>query len=245
MKKKYFIITIFIILTLAFGLLFWRLNGLKKENDIEVVQPETLRFEKLKNALLASSTFENSTITTNANQELVNVDGKYDIVIKSGFYSMTIKDQKLEKGYCEIVDAIEQSLGLEVGQSIETCEKTLAGMINLGGINVELFDTYKVLTVSSENIPTLFSTTNNHIEKDLISIDEINYNIKLDNYLFTSMSEQYDSTKKEYSLCGNVYNSKKTKNKEFIFKLYDENKNELEKKYIVMKTTQKNMYHFV
>lgn len=189
---------------------------------------ETKEVTSLKTALKNYPAFKDSDVIVNEEQTSVRIDDKYDVTIKNNLYSMTIKDHNLESDYCKIVDAIETNLGADIGKSTITCEMTLDGTLNLGGISVEFFDTYKVLTVNADEKAVLYDTANNQENKDIISIDKINYGIDFDNYLFTSMSTNYLSDSKIFKICGNVAETKKTKDKSFTFTIYDESKNPLD-----------------
>ena len=107
---------------------------------------------------------------------------------------MNIKDVQDEEIYCNVVDAVELSLGLEKGKSLETCQNTLKGEMNLGGINVDFFDSYKVLTVKNDLLSTIYNVNNTHNENDPIFVDEINYNIKIEDYLRNHKELLYSSS---------------------------------------------------
>ncbi len=239
MKKRNIILIVIIVILIAVAILVLYSKNDKKDEKIPLETKEETKSETLKNLLQESSYFKDSKITIDSEKQTVKIDDLYDISIKSGYYMMTIKDTKLESGYCNIVDAVETSLGLEAGSSIETCKKTLDGIINIGGITAEIYDDYKVLSVNSEEKAILYDITREHKEKELISIDEINYNIDIDNYLFTSMTTGFTEASKEYSVCGHIYN-KNNKDKEFLFKIYDIDKNILnEQKFTFANDTKK------
>lgn len=230
MKKTSFMMIGIILILLIGAMVTLRILGAKeREPNIEVEPIENTRYETLVKALKNSEYFKDSDITANDTKEIATIDGKYDISIKSGYYMMTIRDLKLENPYCEIVDAIEQSLGAKPAASIETCKETLSGSINIGGISADIFDTYKVLTVNSDEPAKLYNIDNSHVEDDVISIDEINYNIRFDDYIITSMSTGFTKEAKMYNVCGHIYNPKK-KTGNFTFKIYDTNKEELDSK---------------
>jgi len=229
MNKKTILITILGILLIAISLTIY--SSFSKKNDTtHDYDLEPTKIEILKKALLNYPDFANSKITTDKDKNTLTIDDKYEIVIKNGYYSMTIKNLKLESDYCRIVDAIEVSLGTKAGKSIETCEKTLDGSINLGGISADLYDTYKVLTVNSDEASTLFDTNKSHKEREIISKDEINYNITIGDYLFTSMSVNYTADNKTLKICGNVIKENENKDKTFTITTFDKDKKELDKK---------------
>lgn len=240
MKKTSFIaIGVILVLIISAIVTIRVLDNKDREPGIEVEPIENTRFETLKKALKSSTYFKDSEIEPNDSKEIVTIDGKYDISIKSGYYMMTIKDTKLEDTYCEIVDAVEQSLGAYAGTSIETCKETLNGSINIGGISADIYDNYKVLTVNSDEPAKLYNIDNSHAKDDIISTDEINYNIKIDNYIITSMSTGFTKEAKLYNVCGHIYNSKK-KTGDFVLKIYDKDKTELEtKEYTYSNDTKK------
>lgn len=239
LNKKTILITILAILLIAVSSTIY--SSFSKKNDTtHDYDLEPTKIETLKKALLDYPDFAKSKITTDKDKNTLMINDKYEIVIKNGYYSMTIKNLKLESDYCRIVDAIEVSLGTQAGKSIETCEKTLAGKINLGGISADLYDTYKVLTVNSEEASTLFDPSKSHKEREIISKDEINYNITIDDYLFTSMSANYTTDNKTLKICGNVIEEKDNKDKTFTITTYDKDKKELDKKnYKYENTTNK------
>lgn len=242
MKKKNtltFVICLFIILLI----LAVEHIDLSKNDDFLKHTKETTKSEKLKLLLLESTYFKDSKIEIDVEKEILTIDGQYTINIKSGSYMMNISDPKLEEGYCKIVDSIETSLGLPSQKSIETCEKTLAGIIEIGGISAEIYDTHKILTVNSEEPAKLYDITREHKENELISIDEINYNINIDDYLFTSMSTNLKESLEEFSICGHVYNEK-NKSQKFNFKIYDQSKKMLNEKTFQFENDKKNYLPF-
>lgn len=198
------------------------------EPEIKVETLEEKRFNQFKKALLSSSYFKDSTVEYDLEKVKAVVDGELDVLLKNGVYVMRVKDKREENEYCRIVDAIEMSLGSEEGESLETCKKTLDGSINMGGINVEFYDTYKILSVKANEKALLYDIDKSHIEGDLISVDEINYNVKIDGFLFSSMSTRFDVTSKNFNICGHVFDANK-KNEKFEFSTYDENKTVLKK----------------
>jgi len=243
MKKRNIILIVIIIVLVALALLVLYSENDKKDEKIPLETKEETKSETLKNLLQTSNYFKDSKIIVDSEKQIVKIDDLYDISIKSGYYMMTIKDTKLEEGYCNIVDAVETSLGLEEGSSIETCKKTLDGVINIGGITAEIYDDYKVLSVNSEEKAILYDVKREHKEKELISIDEINYNIDIENYLFTSMTTAFTEASKEYSVCGHIYNQK-NKDKEFLFKIYDTDKNILNEQKFTYKNDTKKYISF-
>lgn len=239
-QKILFIILIILLTSLGAFLLIKKVHITEKEPSIEIEPIENTRFENLKKIIKASPNFTNSEITSNEKKDILTIDGTYDISIKSGYYQMTIKDPKLENTYCEIVDTIEQNLGLLKGKSIETCQKTLEGSINLGGISAEIYDNYKILSVNIEKPATLYNEETSHKSEDKISVEEVNHNILIDKYLLSSMKTSYQTTTKLYSVCGNIYNSNKKATNKFEIAIYDSNKKELaSKKYSYQNDTKK------
>ena len=240
MKKALSIFIILVLLGIGIFLFIKKIDFSEREPSIEIEPIENTRFTILKNALLSSSYFAGANVDSNEKMDVLTVNGKYDIYIKTGYYQMTIKDTKQENKYCEIVDAIEQSLGLLPGKSIETCQKTLEGSINIGGISAEIYDTYKILTVNMEEPAKLYNIENSHVEEELIPVEEINYNIQIDNYLLTSMTTSFKENNKLYSICGHMYNKNKKSTKNFSISIYDVNKKLIDtKKYKYENDTKK------
>lgn len=229
-KTSISIVLLIIVLGFAVFLFIKKLNLPEREPSINIEPIENTKFSNLKKFLEASTYFPNAKIASNEERDSLIIDDQYEIVIKTGYYQMTIKDSKQEDTYCQIVDAIEQGLGLPAEKSIETCKKTLEGSINIGGINAEIYDTYKVLSVNIDTPATLYNIDSTHTSGDVISIDKINYNIKIDNYLLTSLYSSYQSTTKLYSICGNIYNPSKKATDKFEISIYDNNKKEIAKK---------------
>lgn len=227
--KKTLIFTGAIALLSIIGVLSIKILDTPREPDLETDSIEKVRLDKLVTILKKSTYFENSTFKNNETMDKLTVDDKYDISIKSGSYSMKIDDPKKEEGYCQIVDAVQQSLGKTAGKSIETCRRTLDGSIDMGGINAEIYDTHKILTVNSEETAKLYNIEASHEKDELIPTEEIDYDIKIDDYLFTSIHDKYSNEKSTHSICGNIYHPKNAKNT-FLFTVYDEQKKELEKK---------------
>lgn len=245
-KNKTIIITIvtLIVIVLLGIIIFNVYSSQNKEESIEIDPIETTRFDILKKAILSSDYFKDSSVIANESKEVASIDGKYDVAIKSGYYSMTIKDEKQEQYYCEIVDAVEQSLGGTAGKSIETCQMTLDGSINIGGISAEIYDSYKILTVNSEELASLYDSTSMREFGELISVDEINYNIQKDKYLLTSMSTGFTKEAKMYNVCGHIYNSYAKANDELLFTIYDANKNYIDQKTYTYKNDTKKYLSF-
>ncbi len=222
-KKNILIITIvLIIILITFVILVSLFKNTSDEQVPSLTTPNT-KLETLENILSSSTYFKDSSITTNEDKQSLTIDDKYEVIVKSGYYMMTIKDIKLEDTYCQIVDSIETSLGASVGSSIETCTKTLDGLIDMGGISAEIYEDYIILSVNSEELANLYDEFRSHSAEELISVDEINYNLNIDDYLFTSMSTGFTEATKEYTICGHLYN-KDNKEKTFLFKIYDNNK---------------------
>lgn len=239
MKKNK--ITLILAITLLICIIpVWFLSRREKDHHVDI-KNETEN--KLESVLKKSPYFKDSKIYMDKEKEMLVIDERYYVTTKSGYYMMNIREEKNEEGYCQIVDAIETDLGYSVGKSIETCEKTLEGSIALGGISVENYDTYKILTVNSENPATLYDIERTRGEAELISNDEINYNIEIDNYLFTSMSTSYTENIKDFAVCGHVYNPK-NKERDFTLKIYDENKIQIGEKILNYKNDKKKYLSF-
>lgn len=243
--KKVSLILISTVLVISLGavLLIRLVTDEHKNSNLELDKIEEKRYTTLENLLKSSSKFKDSDITANESKEIVTIDKKYDITIKNGYYMMTVKNKEEEKIYCEVVDAVEQSFGKKEGASLETCEETLKGIIEIGGIAVELYDNYKILTVNSEEAAKLYDIDNSHGAKDIISVDEINYNIKIDDYIMTSISTAFTEEAKLYNVCGHIYNAN-AKNDKLIFKIYDANKEEIASKEYTYKNDTKKYKTF-
>lgn len=229
MDKKHklilLIISIFIIIVaVTIGIIAFKKNDDATKLPLNSV--EKTKLDNLEDALITSGYFAESNFSKDFENNKLVIDDTYDIFVKNGYYMMNIKDKKNDKTYCNIVDAVEMSLGQEKGKSINTCLETLKGTLNIGGINVEFYDTYRILTVNSEELASLYDISSSHDKNELISIDEINYNIDFDSYLFTSMSTGYTEDIKLFNLCGHVH-STKNKDTVFEFSLYDNNKNKI------------------
>lgn len=225
MKKTLLILSGLAVVILAHQLLT-RIFASAREHRIEVESIETTRYNKFVAALTSTEKFKDAKFVPNEKMDVVNIDGEYDVTIKSGSYVMIIRDAKLESGYCEIVDAIETALGVRPGASVETCTETLKGTIGLGGITADIFDDYKVLTVVSDEPAKLYKVMDSHISNELISVDEEDYDISIEGFVITSMRMNYVESSKLYSVCGNIFNPKKTK-EQFTIKIYDSQKEEL------------------
>lgn len=241
-KRKLIIISVIILLIgfiIALYLIAHKEATQSLDPDLSNL-PQTSSLNKLKEIIISSEYFEKPKFKTDTENNKLTLNDKYDVIIKNGYYMMNIKDVKDEDVYCKIVDAVEMSFGVEKGKSIETCEKTLDGNLNMGGINVEFFETYKVLTVNSEEASTIYNVLNTYKSEELILVEELNYDIQIDKYLFTSMYGGYSDDIKVYSMCGNLYHPS-DKEKEFVFTIYDENKNVIgEKNYLYNNST--NLY---
>lgn len=223
MKKKVLIGFIILVVAGVIAGIFYKLNE-KDEIDIDKVEEKT-EYDVLKEILEKSSYFVDSDFTYGDTDSSLVIDGKYTVNIKSGTYSMTIKDANNEDKYCEIVDAIEKNFGATEGSSLETCKATLDGKFALGGISMESFDTYKILTVSSLEPATLYDEEKTKQEKEIISVDEKNFTLSIEEDLFSSLTSNYNMDKRTYSICGNVYHPQKSSLEGFKVKLYDETKN--------------------
>lgn len=243
MKKTSLIWITIIVAFIGAALLVYMFINDDRNPDIELDKAEEKRLTSLEKLLKESDRFKDSDISSNKDKNIVTIDGKYDITIKSGYYMMSIKDPKEEDTYCEIVDAVEQSLGKKKEASIETCKETLKGSISIGGIAADIFDNHKILTVNSDEPAKLYDIDSSHKEKDIISVDEINYNIKIDDNLFTSMSNEYVDENKNHTICGHIYNPVKI-NEKFTFKIYDKDKNELDNKNFTYEGTTKKYSTF-
>lgn len=224
---------------LAIGLgISYRLQDLR-EKDLGLPKDKTEN--EIVTILKSYSKFKDSNIELDEKEQTAILDGKYKISIKNGSYMMKIEDKKTEKTYCEIADAIETFLGYKEGESVTTCEKTLAGAIDLGGISAEIYDTYKILTINSVTPANLYDASLEHKEAEMISLDEINYIVTVGDSLFTSMTTSFTEEVKDFAICGHVYNPKKDKAK-FTIKLYDSNKAVVAEKSLEY-TKEKNKYY--
>jgi len=222
MKKKNYIIIVvigvLIILTLAIKLIHKNANFDNSKTITEL--------DKLKQTLVNSKYFENSNFDTDEKNLTLTIDQKYKIEIMAGFYRMTIVDNS--DVYCKVVDAVEMSLELEKGKSITTCEETIQGKINLGGINYETVDGIKYLTVNIDDRANLYEIDNTYKDGDIISIKDEKYDIKSNGFTFSTMSFGFTQSANLYCVCGHVYGE--NVNTGFMFKIYDKNKNELAEK---------------
>lgn len=245
MKKRFVGISLAILIIIGIAAIFIiNYRDREKTEDIGLETGVEFKVETLKNLLENSSYFSDSKIKANNEQGTVTIDKKYVITIKNSTYQMTIRDTKLESTYCKIVDVIENSLGAESGSTIDTCQKTLNGSINLGGINVEFFETYKLLTVNALEPSTLYLEENEKDETSVISTEENNYSVVIDDYIFTSILPNYLVDAKTLSICGNVYNPRKKANDTFNITLFDSNKNLLATKEYVYENTSKKYTSF-
>lgn len=221
-KKNIVILFLGAILTVI--IIFFR----GKNGEIIGHSPIRSKTDDLKRILIASGYFEDGDIVSSEDDSKLTIFEKYDIHIKNGNYLMYIKDAKNEDIYCEVVDAVNMNYGDKKGNSLDTCHKTLEGIISLGGINVEFFDTYKILTVSSTIQPKLYKVDSSHGENDVISVDEINYDIKIETSTFTLMSLKLEEGKNA-ELCGNVH-SPEVDEKTYIVNVFGDDKNILASK---------------
>lgn len=229
-KNIFSLIIVICLIGLSILIFSSRIKENKRETSIEIEPIENTKLSLLKKTLESSTYFNNSNIVTNeANNSLI-IDEKYEILIKTSYYQMTIKDQTLEDKYCEIVDAIEQGHGIIPGKSLETCKKTLEGSINIGGINAEIYDEYKVLSVNIDTPASLYNIDASHEDGDLIPVEEVSYNIQMDKYLLTSMKPSFQENTKLYSVCGNIFNPSKKASNEFKITIFDKEKKELASK---------------
>jgi hypothetical protein len=244
MKKKTIAIILLILLIVIVAALLIVGNLKKEENEKNNTEiTETTNLDKLEEIINNSGYFEDSSFTKDETNDKLTIDNKYDVYIKSGYYMMYVKDTKDEDTYCKIVDAVEMNLGLEKGQSIETCTKTLDGTINLWRINVEVNDSYKLLTVDNTEKTSLYDASNAHSEGELISLDEINYIINVGNYEFSSMSNGISDEIKMLSICGYIYNAK-GKSKDFTITTYDVNKEKLDEEVITYDASDNKLTSF-
>lgn len=236
MKNNTFIISMCIVgISILFALsmfFFTRLKMKDREPSIDVNAVATERLEKLKKNFKESTYFAESKIEIDEDKLSFTIDKKMEVSLKNNRYVMIIKDPKLEDKYCEIVDVIEHDLGLEWGKSLSTCKSALEGKIGVFGLDVDFNSSYKILSLSNDNKIDIYDESNTHKEEELISLDEINYNIKIDNYILSSLSCNLDNEIKTLNVCGNIFNSKNDKEQDFFLKIFDNNKDELsEKKY--------------
>lgn len=230
--KKFGLILIVVLCIIILGNFVSRFIKNSRAYDIDVENIEDSRFTKLETALKNSKYFKDSTITFNKEKSLATIDNEYDVSLKNGAYLMMIKDLKKEADYCKIADAIEQSLGHPQDASLETCKETLNGTIGLGGISAEIFDNYKVLSVNAQEPAKLYKVENSHSKDELISTEEIDYDISIDDFVMTTITSKFNKDSNTYSVCGNIFNNK-LKEGLFTLKIYDEQKEELLEKPLI------------
>lgn len=178
------------------------------------------KYTILKATLKDSGYYSNSSFKYNDEKDLLTIDSKYNVYIKSGYYLMNIRNEKDEEEYCHIVDAVEMHLGYSKGESLETCHMTLDGIIDIGGISVTKYDNYKVLTVNYKEKTILYSKDGAHKFDEAINVDEQNYTVEDYNYIFSSITTSYSDELKQYSICGNIYNDL-VSDGNFTFELYN------------------------
>ena len=218
-KRKTALALIILIVLIIAGYLIFKSNN----KTIVLKAEKTEEYLVLKEILEDSKYFNESTYNYDKENKIFTIDDKYSINIKNGYYTMDIINNKNDDTYCKIVDAVQMKLGAERGASIETCKMVLDGKINASGINVSSYENHKTLNVNNRELANLYSESSARSDEEEISLDELNYTINIDDYIFSSLNGSYDSELKIYNICGNIYGEDKNK-KEFVFILEDENK---------------------
>lgn len=211
------IVVIFIILLAVLFILYDK-KGVSFETDYQA------KYTVLKSTLKNSGYFEESSFKYNDENNVMTIDEKYNIYVKSGYYSMNVRNEDDEDVYCKVVDAVEMHLGHQKGASIETCEMTIDGIIDIGGISVTDYKNYKTLSVNYKEKTILYSRDSAHALDEYISVDEQNYTIEDSEYIFSSLTSTYSEELKSYSICGNLYNER-ISDGNFTIELYDSSKN--------------------
>lgn len=208
------------------------------KDGVEIAR-ENVSYSNFKNILSSKRDFADSTYSYDPTNNKVTIDNKYDIYIKNGYYMMNISNDDDRNVYCEIVDAVEKSLGSKES-SMNTCNMTLDGVISLGGINSNDYGEYKVLTVNTNEKATLYDDITSHDEDDYINLEEINYTVKIDDYIFSNMKFKLeDESSSKFDICGNLFNKNNSMGN-FTFTTFDSNKTPLEsKKYTYQNDTNK------
>ncbi len=217
---------------------------MSRKKNIDVEPKENTKFDILKKALTSSSYFKDASIIPNEDLSSAIIDEKYEVSIKNGYYMMTIRDANLDDDYCRIVDAIEVSLGGKEGDSLNTCREVLKGKISTSHISAEIYDTYKELTVHATELSKLYNPERSHQEDEKISVDEINYNVTIDDFLLTSITTGSSAGMDTYSICGHIYNPKIGIQKEFTFSLYNAEEELLESKNYIYENSSKKFTSF-
>lgn len=236
MKNTVTIIVIMMIIGVA---ILFRVATNDRREDLEVDNLERSQYTKLEGILKTYPELASSKITPDENYTSATIDGKYTVFIKTGNYMMTIKDEKDEETYCKIVDAIEISLGSLPTASLDTCHGTLDGTFSLGGISADIYENYKVLTVNASEPAKLYKKENTRREDELISVEELDYDVQVKDHTFTSIRTDYKEDTDNFSLCGNVYNEKNREDTLSV-KLYDGAKNLIDSKdYLYTNETKK------
>jgi hypothetical protein len=222
MKKKILIFSLIIIL-IACIFLNCRSLTLKKAPSYKNVDNSDL--VKIKKILNNDSKFNNSKLNYDKYNNKIIINNELEVFIKNGYYLINVENKK-ENLYCNFVDAVEKYLGAQIS-SIPTCQKILNEEINIGGIDVAIYNDHKVLTINNKTLANLYDENKMHKKEDLINLDEINYGIEDENILMTSMYTNVDIDTKETKICGDIYAKE---NVNINFELYDENKKLIESK---------------
>lgn len=216
-KKIAIIIVVVFIAFLAVLFALYDRKGASFDTDYKA------KYLVLKNTLKNSGYFEDSTFKYNDETDVLTIDDKYNVYVKSGYYSMNIKNNEEREVYCNVVDAVEMHLGHQKGDSIETCNMTIDGIIDIGGISITDYKNYQTLSVNYKDKSILYSSESKHVLDEYISVDEQNYTIEDSSYIFSSITSTYSEELKEYSICGNLYNDR-ISDGNFTFDLYDSGK---------------------
>ena len=210
------IVTVFIILLIVLFILYDK-KGVSFDTDYQA------KYSVLKSTLKNSGYFDDSSFKYNDENDIMTIDGKYKIYVKSGYYSMNIQNDDEKEIYCNVVDAVEMHLGHPKGASIETCKMTIDGIIDIGGISIKDYENYQSLSVNYKEKSMLYSSENTHKLDDYISVDEQNYTIEDSSYIFSSITSTYSEELKEFNICGNIYNDR-ISDGNFTFELYNSSK---------------------
>lgn len=193
----------------------------KKTEHFDITTNYNEKYAVLRSTLKSSGYFDEAHFRYNEEKDLVTIDNKYNIYIKSGYYLMNIRTEQDEEAYCKVVDAVEMHLGYSKGESLDTCHMIVDGIIDIGGISIKRYDNYKVLSVNYKEKSILYSSNSAHKFDEAISVNEQNYTIEEDNYIFSSLTTTYSNDLDMYSICGNLYNEL-ISDGNFTFELYND-----------------------
>ena len=218
-KTKKLAIAIVLIFVVFIIIIIMAYNKKISKSDITTDYNE--KYTILRSTLKSSGYFDDANYKYNDEKDIVTINDKYKIYIKSGYYMMNLYSEEDEEEYCKIVDAVEMHLGYSKGESLETCHMIVDGIIDIGGISISKYDNYKVLTVNYKDKSILYQPDSSHKFDEAISVDEQNYTIEEYDYIFSSLTTTYSNDLKVYSICGNLYN-KLISDGNFTFELYND-----------------------